>query len=115
MDMNNFNLLKNEFANLTNQLKSSLESANSLGVLNELELGSTATTLTNTATANSISSVDFSKLNSTASLVESKSSDSTNTLLNSINNLKLVAGCVNPTAMLNENAEQTWVNKKIKY
>lgn len=103
MDMNNFNLLKNEFANLTNQLKSSLESANSL-VLNEVELGST------TLTATDNTNFDF-KSNSTASLFENKS-DATNTLLNSINNLKKATGCT--TSMIqNEKSDQTWVKIRI--
>jgi hypothetical protein len=119
MDMNNFNLLKNEFANLTNQLKSSLENTSSL-VLNNLDLGSTATTLSTTSNAScatfanktnsntNLSSIDFAKLNQTQSLLENKS-DSTNNLLNSINNLKKAACSANPGVSNNENFEQTWV------
>ena len=118
MDMNNFNLLKNEFANLTNQLKSSLENTTSL-VLNNLDLGSTASTLSTTSNASNatfanktnsntnLSSIDFGKSNCTQLSFENKS-DSTNTLLNSINNLKKVACSANPTSS-SDNYEQAWV------
>ena len=130
MDMNNFNLLKSEFANLTSQLKSSLEATSTLAALSDFDIaamaggggagagagGTTTTTLTSISGAPPPACLDFTnKLSSgTTSLFETtteKTADSTSTLLNSINNLKKVANCTGPAISEVEKSggELTWV------
>lgn len=128
MDLSNFNSLKSEFANLTHQLKSSIESTSYL--LNDLDTVTPTSTIntTNTAATSNLnfnlnsfkSNLNEFKLNANNNTTSSTSItsnsnlnfdlDSTNNLLNSINNLKATT----LTTALNTNSSEKPVELKIE-